>query len=57
MISAPPQRVKRTTNLLDATAFEKMKDGVMIANTSRRTTGFHSGYRRLKQSKIGALGS
>ncbi|MEZ9746824.1 2-hydroxyacid dehydrogenase [Vibrio splendidus] len=44
-------------HLLDATAFKKMKDGVMIVNTSRgELLDSTAAIEALKQSKIGALG-
>ncbi|MEZ9174538.1 lactate dehydrogenase [Vibrio kanaloae] len=48
---------KENYHLLDATAFEKMKDGVMIVNTSRgELLDSTAAIEALKQSKIGALG-
>tara|TARA_B100001057_G_C22813680_1_gene936488 strand:+ start:572 stop:1567 length:996 start_codon:yes stop_codon:yes gene_type:complete len=48
---------KDNYHLLDATAFEKMKDGVMIVNTSRgELLDSTAAIEALKQSKIGALG-
>ncbi|WP_434567408.1 2-hydroxyacid dehydrogenase [Vibrio chagasii] len=48
---------KENYHLLDATAFEKMKDGVMIVNTSRgELLDSTAAIDALKQSKIGALG-
>ncbi|MFA0472541.1 2-hydroxyacid dehydrogenase [Vibrio sp. 10N.222.51.E8] len=48
---------KENYHLLDATAFEKMKDGVMIVNTSRgELLNSTAAIEALKQSKIGALG-
>ncbi|WP_135454343.1 2-hydroxyacid dehydrogenase [Vibrio echinoideorum] len=48
---------KENYHLLDATAFGKMKDGVMIVNTSRgELLDSTAAIEALKQSKIGALG-
>ncbi|MCG9555893.1 2-hydroxyacid dehydrogenase [Vibrio sp. Isolate31] len=48
---------KENYHLLDATAFEQMKDGVMIVNTSRgELLDSTAAIEALKQSKIGALG-
>ncbi|WP_412500444.1 2-hydroxyacid dehydrogenase [Vibrio cyclitrophicus] len=48
---------KENYHLLDATAFDKMKDGVMIVNTSRgELLDSTAAIEALKQSKIGALG-
>ncbi len=48
---------KENYHLLDTTAFEKMKDGVMIVNTSRgELLDSTAAIEALKQSKIGALG-
>ncbi|CAH6947942.1 D-lactate dehydrogenase [Vibrio chagasii] len=48
---------KENYHLLDANAFEKMKDGVMIVNTSRgELLDSTAAIEALKQSKIGALG-
>ncbi|MFS1917718.1 MULTISPECIES: 2-hydroxyacid dehydrogenase [unclassified Vibrio] len=48
---------KENYHLLDATAFEKMKNGVMIVNTSRgELLDSTAAIEALKQSKIGALG-
>ena len=48
---------KENYHLLDSTAFEKMKDGVMIVNTSRgELLDSTAAIEALKQSKIGALG-
>ena len=48
---------KENYHLLDATAFSKMKDGVMIVNTSRgELLDSTAAIEALKQSKIGALG-
>lgn len=48
---------KENYHLLDATTFEKMKDGVMIVNTSRgELLDSTAAIEALKQSKIGALG-
>ncbi|MGF1709546.1 2-hydroxyacid dehydrogenase [Vibrio kagoshimensis] len=48
---------KENYHLLDATAFGKMKDGVMIVNTSRgELLDSTAAIEALKQSRIGALG-
>ncbi|MEZ8624465.1 2-hydroxyacid dehydrogenase [Vibrio splendidus] len=48
---------KENYHLLDATEFGKMKDGVMIVNTSRgELLDSTAAIEALKQSKIGALG-
>ncbi|WP_261905043.1 2-hydroxyacid dehydrogenase [Vibrio fortis] len=48
---------KENYHLLDAQAFSKMKDGVMIVNTSRgELLDSTAAIEALKQSKIGALG-
>ena len=48
---------KENYHLLDATAFSKMKDGVMIVNTSRgELLDSVAAIEALKQGKIGALG-
>ncbi|QPK05794.1 2-hydroxyacid dehydrogenase [Vibrio kanaloae] len=48
---------KENYHLLDTTAFEKMKDGAMIVNTSRgELLDSTAAIEALKQSKIGALG-
>ena len=57
VISLHSQMSKDNYPLLDATAFEKMKDGVMIVNTSRgELLDSTAAIEALKQSKIGALG-
>ncbi len=48
---------KENRHMLDANAFEKMKDGVMIINTSRGPLlNSADAIEALKQEKIGALG-
>lgn len=48
---------KDNYHMLDATAFEKMRDGVMIINTSRgELINSKDAIDALKESKIGALG-
>ncbi|WP_394243055.1 2-hydroxyacid dehydrogenase [Vibrio astriarenae] len=57
VISLHCPMTKENYHLLDATAFSKMKDGVMIVNTSRgELLDSQAAIEALKQGRIGSLG-